>query len=125
MREQKPYEAWDKGQIERSFRTVCNQFSKWFSSYTGTLTGSRTDDKVEKDIDRMLKHGELLSMDEFYEKWHEWLTKVYAHKRHRGLVNAKETYVTPYECFQKEERYQKAVPPREYATMLIDRKSVV
>ena len=115
----KPYEAWDKGQIERSFRTVCNQFSKWFSSYTGTLTGSRTDDKVEKDIDRMLKHGELLSMDEFYEKWHEWLTKVYAHKRHRGLVNAKETYVTPYECFQKEERYQKAVPPREYATMLM------
>lgn len=115
----KPYEAWDKGQIERSFRTVCNQFSKWFTSYTGTLTGSRTDDKVDKDIDRMLKRGELLTMDEFYAKWHEWLTKVYAVKRHRGLMNAKETYVTPYECFTKEERYQKAVPPREYATMLM------
>lgn len=115
----KPYEAWDKGQIERSFRTVCNQFTKWFASYTGTLTGTRTDDKVDKDIDRMLKRGELLTMDEFYQKWHEWLTKVYAYKRHRGLVNAKETYVTPYECFTKEERYHKAVPPREYATMLM------
>lgn len=45
-----PYYAWTKGQIERFFRTVCNQFSRWFNSYTGTLTGSQTFAKVDKDI---------------------------------------------------------------------------
>lgn len=114
-----PYEAWDKGQIERSFRTVCNQFTKWFASYTGTLTGSRTDDKVSKDINRMLERGELLTMEEFYGRWHTWLTETYAHKQHRGLVKAGETYTTPYDCFLHEDRYQKAAPPKEYATMLM------
>lgn len=46
----KPYEAWNKGEVERFFGTVCEQFSKRFASYTGTLTGSRTDAKVPKDI---------------------------------------------------------------------------
>ena len=55
-----PYEPWSKGQIERFFRTVCNQFTRWMKSYTGTLTGSRTDAKVEKDIKGMLERGELL-----------------------------------------------------------------
>ena len=41
-----PYYAWVKGQIERFFGTVCKQFSKWFTSYTGTLTGSKTFAKV-------------------------------------------------------------------------------
>lgn len=45
-----PYEPWSKGQIERFFRTVCNRFTKWFKSYTGTLTGSKTSDKVTKDM---------------------------------------------------------------------------
>ena len=34
-----PYQPWDKP-IERFFSTVCSKFSKWFASYTGTLTGS-------------------------------------------------------------------------------------
>lgn len=49
-----PYEPWSKGQIERFFRTVCNKFTRWMKSYTGTLTGSKTSDKVDKDIKRML-----------------------------------------------------------------------
>lgn len=114
-----PYEAWVKSEVERSFRTVCDGFTRWMASYTGTLTGSRTDAKVDKDIRHMLERGELLTMEEFYEKWHEWLTTRYAHKRHRGLAAAKEEYVTPYECFTHAERYQKAVPPKEYATMLM------
>lgn len=53
-----PYEPWSKGQIERFFRTVCNKFTRWMKSYTGTLTGSKTSDKVDKDIKRMLERGE-------------------------------------------------------------------
>ena len=45
-----PYEPWSKGQIERFFRTVCNRFTKWFKSYTGTLTGSKTSDKDETEV---------------------------------------------------------------------------
>lgn len=98
-----PYEPWSKGQIERFFRTVCNRFTKWFKSYTGTLTGSKTSDKVTKDIKRMCENGELLTMEEFYEEWHKWLTEVYMHTEHGGLKKAKETHKTPYDCFMNED----------------------
>lgn len=114
-----PYEPWSKGQIERFFRTVCNKFTKWFKSYTGTLTGSKTSDKVTKDIKRMCENGELLTMEEFYEEWHKWLTEVYMHTEHGGLKKAKETHKTPYDCFMNEERYFKAAPPKSYATLLM------
>ncbi len=114
-----PYEPWSKAQIERFFRTVCNKFTRWFKSYTGTLTGSRTSAKVEKDIKGMLEHGELYTLEEFYEKWHEWLIKVYYNSEHGGLKKAGETYRTPLGCFMNEERYEKAAPPKSYATMLM------
>ena len=114
-----PYEPWSKGQIERFFRTVCNKFTKWFKSYTGTLTGSKTSDKVTKDIKKMCENGELLTMEEFYEEWHKWLTEVYMHTEHGGLKKAKETHKTPYDCFMNEERYFKAAPPKSYATLLM------
>ena len=114
-----PYEPWSKGQIERFFRTVCNKFTRWMKSYTGTLTGSKTSDKVEKDIKRMLERGELLTLEEFYEKWHEWLTTVYMHTEHSGLKKMGETYKKPYDCFMNEDRYFKAAPPKSYATMLM------
>lgn len=111
--------AWSKGQIERFFRTVCNKFTRWMKSYTGTLTGSKTSDKVDKDIKRMLERGELLTLEEFYEKWHEWLTTVYMHTEHSGLKKMGETYKKPYDCFMNEDRYFKAAPPKSYATMLM------
>lgn len=114
-----PYQPWSKGDIERFFGSVCSAFTKWFSSYTGTLTGSRTDAKVDKDIQRMLKNGELLTMEEFYEKWHEWLHGVYMKKGHRGLKKAGEEWRTPEEVFENAERYFKAAPPKSYATMLM------
>lgn len=58
--------------MERLFGTVCSRFSKWFASYTGTLTGSKTDAKRHKDVEGMLERGELLTMEEFYEVWTEW-----------------------------------------------------
>lgn len=114
-----PYQPWSKAQIERFFRTVCNRFTRWMKSYTGTLTGSKTSDKVDRDIRRMLEKGELLTMEEFYGKWHEWLTDIYMHTEHSGLRKMGETYKKPYDCFMNEDRYFKAAPPKSYATMLM------
>ena len=114
-----PYEPWSKGQIERFFSTVCNQFTKWFTSYTGTLTGSKTFAKVNKDIKGMLERGELMSIDEFYQAWSKWLHEVYMVRQHGGLKKAGEEWLTPLSCFENAERYEKAVPPRSYATMLM------
>lgn len=120
-----PYEAWSKGQIERFFRIVCNDFTKWFTSYTGTLTGSKTSDKVNKDIQKMCDNGELLTMEEFYGEWTRWLTEVYMHKEHGGLKKAGEKYKTPYDCFINEERYFKPTPPKSYATVLMMKEEKV
>lgn len=114
-----PYYAWTKGQIERFFGTVCNKFTKWFLSYTGTLTGSKTFAKVEKDINGMLERGELLSMEEFYERWSEWLHEVYEVNESGALKKQGEEYKTPLGCFENAEKYFKACPPKSYATMLM------
>lgn len=114
-----PYEPWSKGQIERFFSTVCSQFTKWFTSYTGTLTGSKTFAKVNKDIKGMLERGELMSIDEFYQAWSKWLHEVYMARQHGGLKKAGEEWLTPLSCFENAERYEKAVPPRSYTTMLM------
>ncbi|MDE6233438.1 MAG: Mu transposase C-terminal domain-containing protein [Lachnospiraceae bacterium] len=114
-----PYYAWTKAQIERFFETVCNQFTKWFTSYTGTLTGSKTFAKVDKDIKGMLERGELFTMEEFYEKWTEWLHTVYMVKLHSGLKKQGEEFTTPKSCFENAEKYEKALPPKSYATLLM------
>lgn len=113
-----PYQPWGKGQVERFFKTVCSQFTKWMTSYTGTLTGSSTSDKVDKDIKQMFEKGQLLTMDEFCEAWRNWLEK-YHHKMHRELKKAGEEWVTPWELFENGERYEKALPPKSRATMLM------
>ena len=113
-----PYQAWVKA-VERLFGTVCSRFSKWFASYTGTLTGSKTDAKRHKDVEGMLERGELLTMEEFYEVWTEWKEQHYRTRKHRGLTDAKEKWVTPGDLFAHGPRYEKAAPPREYAAMLL------
>ena len=114
-----PYQPWSKGQIERFFGGVCSSFTKWFSSYTGTLTGSSTDAKIDKDIQKLLEEGKLLTLEEFYEKWSEWLHSVYMKKAHRGLKQAGEEWKTPEQVFENAERYFKAPPPKSYATILM------
>lgn len=113
-----PYQPWDKP-IERLFKTVCDRFSRWFASYTGTLTGSKTYAKRQKDVDRMLERGELLTMEEFFEVWTAWKNEKYHTREHRGLKDAGEKWVTPIEMFENGPRYMKAAPPREYAAMLL------
>lgn len=117
----KPYEPWVKP-IERAFGTVCSNFSKWFESYTGTLTGSKTDGKRKKDINGMLERGELLTMEEFYAEWRKWLDK-YHHRVHEGLKP--DQWHTPIEVFQNAERYERAVPMRSYTAMLLMKAQTV
>lgn len=114
----KPYQPWDKP-IERTFRTVCDKFSRWFESYTGTLTGSKTYAKRHKDVEKMLERGELFTMEEFINLWTEWKENVYHKREHRGLKDAGEKWSTPLEVFQNAARYEKAAPPREYAAVLL------
>lgn len=113
-----PYQPWDKP-IERLFKTVCDKFSRWFDSYVGTLTGSKTYAKRKKDVNKMLERGELLTMEEFYAEWTRWKDEKYHKREHRGLKDAGEKYITPIELYNHAERYKKAVPPREYAAMLL------
>lgn len=103
--------------MERLFKTVCDGFSRWFKSYTGTLTGSRTGAKIDKDIKKLLDQGKLLTVEEFYEKWNHYLHNVYAVKEHRGLKDQGETYRKPLELFDKGERYEKALPPKSFALL--------
>lgn len=114
-----PYEPWTKGQIERFFKTVCNKFTKWLTSYTGTLTGSFTSDKVNKDIRRMAEQGQLLTIEEFFEQWTRWKNTKYADWKHSELRKAQEEYRTPRSLFENGERYEKAAPPKSYCTMLM------
>lgn len=114
-----PYEPWSKGQIERVFGRIYGQFEKLFASYTGTLTGSKTSGKVKKDIQGMLERGELLTMEEFYEKWTQWKEEVYSKSLHRGLKEAGEEYTTPLEVFQNAERYEKAPQPYDFARYML------
>lgn len=115
-----PYQPWGKGQIERFFGTVCNRFTKWMASYTGTLTGSKTAGKRQKDVKTMLERGELLTMEEFFDLWTKWKNEKYHEKEHSGLKKDREQYIKPAELFMKApEKYVKAPPPREYVAMLL------
>ena len=113
-----PYQPWIKSIIERTFKTVCDGFTRWMASYTGTLTGSRTSAKVDKDIKQMFEKGQLLTMEEFKEAWNTWLEK-YHHRTHRGLKMAGERWTSPCEVFENAEQYVKAVPPKSQVTMMM------
>ena len=115
----KPYEPWTKGQVERFFGTVCNQFTKWMGSYVGTLTGSKTDGKIPKDIQRLADQGKLLTMEEFAERWETWVNTIYPFRKHSGLKEQKEEEPTPAAVWENAPRYFKAAPPRDYAAVLM------
>lgn len=116
-----PYQPWSKGQIERFFNTVCLQFSRWFGSYVGTLTASKTSSKVEKDAKKLLSQGKLITLEECYEQFELFLEK-YHNKVHRGLKAAGEKWTTPASLFANaEERYVQPAPALELAEMLLMR----
>lgn len=114
-----PYEPWSKGQIERFFGGVCSRFTKWMTSYTGTLTGSKTIAKIDKDIKKMLENNQLLTMEEFFALWSQWLEEKYMNRIHSELKKAGEEYRTPKSLFLNGDRYFKPVPPKVQATMLM------
>lgn len=114
-----PYQPWSKGNIERFFGTVCGRFSKAFASYVGTLTGSKTIAKREKDIKGMLERGELITIEELYAIWSKWLHEAYHQGQHRSLKDAKEAYTTPYSLYTHANRYKCPAPPLEHAATLL------
>lgn len=67
----------------------------------------------------MLERGELLTMDEFYEAWTNWLHNFYMVKQSSALKRQGEKYTTPKSCFENEDKYFKAVPPKSFATILM------
>lgn len=113
-----PFHPWDKP-IERAFGTFCIRYSRKFASYVGTLTASKTEAKKEKDIQRMLERGELLTMEEFYEMLEQFLYGWYDRHEHLGLKDAGERWVTPFSLWENAPHYEKGLPPMEYAAMLL------
>ncbi len=113
-----PYQAWTKGQIERFFNTVCEDFTKGINSYVGTLTGSKTSSKVNKDIKKMLERDELLSIEEFADRFEYWVLECYSKRSHTGLKDQKEKYKTPLEVYLNEDRYNKPAQPIDYLERL-------
>ncbi|WP_242986494.1 transposase family protein [Vallitalea guaymasensis] len=108
-----PYAAWHKAYIERFFSTVCEQFSKCINSYVGTLTTSKTDDKIDKDIKGMLERGELPHFIEAVIGFRNYL-KEYHTNKHSGLRTEK-LGKTPLQVYENAEigteRYYRAAPP--------------
>lgn len=119
-----PYHAWVKGQIERCFGTIISRFTKRFESYTGTLTGSRTDGKVVKDIKGMLERGELYTMEEFAAMFETWLESEYHQRVHQGLKEDGAENPVPEWVFTHAERYMQAAPPMDYVITLLGKCEV-
>jgi transposase InsO family protein len=109
-----PYQPWTKAQIERFFRTVCNSFTRWLTSYVGTLTGSKTTSKIKKDVKKMLQTGNLLTLEDFSTSFEKWLREVYHVRPHGGLKEQGEQWKTPLEVYQNAERYELPAPPIEF-----------
>lgn len=58
-------------------------------------------------------------MEEFFEKWTQWLHEVYEVKENGALKKQGEQFKTPKSCFENSEKYFKACPPKSYATILM------
>lgn len=111
----KPYEPWNKAQVERLFGTICSTFSKWFDSYVGTLTGSKTTGKIKKDIPKMLENNKLVTIEEVAEAFEKWLKEKYHVRSHGGLKEQGEDWIKPIEVYTNAEKYEKHAPSLDYA----------
>lgn len=112
-----PYKPWDK-HIERFFGTLSMKFSRRFASYTGTMTGSDTAAKRNKDIPRMLERGELMTLEEAMGLIDQYFTR-YEARVHRGLKKVEQEWYTPIAVWENAERYERPLPAREYMSMLM------
>ena len=113
-----PYTPWTKAQMERYFGTLIEGFTKTMDSYTGTLTGSKTDAKVKRDIQGMLAKGDLISFEDLYNQLEAYIER-YHNKPHGGLKEQGEPVPTPFAVWENAERYRRAAPPIEYAYTLL------
>lgn len=114
-----PYQPWSKAQVERFFRTVCERFTKLMESYTGTLTGSKTNAKVYKNIEKMLEDGTLMPIEEFAEHFKKWVIEKYHPRKHQGLIVQGEETPSPIAVFNSADKYFKAAPPMSVTLSLM------
>ncbi len=114
-----PYQPWSKAQVERYFSTVELKFGKRMKSYIGTLTGSKTSGKVQRDIKKMLENGQLLTIEDFAEKFEDWVVNEFHNKKHRGLIRQGEQTNEPISVFNNADKYVQAPPPLQYAISLL------
>lgn len=120
-----PYQPWGKGHIERVFNTVNLRFTRWMDSYVGTLTASKTACKIEKDAEKLLAEGSLLTMEEFFEVWTEFKETKYHTRQHSSLKKEKQKWLSPISLFENaEEHYRKPLPSREYVASLLMRSEI-
>lgn len=110
-----PFQPWSKAQIERYFGTVELKFGKKINSYTGTLTGSRTEAKVNKDIKKMLENGELPTINDFAKQFEQWVVTKFHTRKHKGLIEQGEEAPIPIDVFNNSDTYFKPAPPLDYA----------
>ena len=75
--------------------------------------------EIDKNIKKMLENDQLLTMDEFFALWSQWLEEKYMNHVHSELKKLEEEYKTPMSLFQNGDRYFKPVPPKAQATMLM------
>lgn len=78
-------------------------------SYTGTLTGKNTADKIPKDIQGMLERGELPSMEETARIVGEAIEE-YHDRKHKGLKEQGEELITPNSLMAHCARYDDRAP---------------
>lgn len=115
---------WSKGSIERFFGTVENQFGKRQPSYTGTLSGSSTENKIQKDIKKM-NINLIPTMEELNAQFETYILEEYHMNLHGGLREDGELSFKPIELWDMTEKYFKAAPPIEYAFRLISSAKVM
>lgn len=77
-----PYNSKGKGQVERFFNTMENNFGKQFDTYCGADMSSEILNKIHRDVKR--GKYQLPRLEEWTTRFEAWLEE-YHNKPHRGL----------------------------------------
>lgn len=85
----------------------------------GFYRSIKTSGKVQRDIKKMLEKGQILTIEEFAEKFEDWVVNEFHNKKHRGLIRQGEQTGEPITVFNNTDKYVQAPPPLQYAISLL------
>ena len=110
-----PYNSKGKGQVERFFNTMENNFGKQFDSYCGADMSQEALNKIHKGV----KNGtyQLPRLEEWTQRFEGWLEE-YHNKPHRGLDGQ-----TPAQKWAELER-NALVTPVDMAIMPVQERTI-